>query len=161
MTEDERARIVAESFETLERLEQREREQQTLSTMDNVSGGHFDPVRARRTREPEPEPEVRYTDPIRTVPMPAPAAEPPVIGEDFLSELIATVIADVTAEYDRKLDELRAEVRELKSDRSYAAFAAKLDQSIRTMDALAARFDRGHGQVVDLPSWPRRAGDVN
>lgn len=65
------------------------------------------------------------------------------------------MIADVTAEYDRKL----AELRELQSDRSYKRFSDKLDESIRTMSELTARFDRGHersGQVIDLPPLPSR-----
>jgi hypothetical protein len=45
------------------------------------------------------------------------------------------------------------------SDRSFEKFAAKLDESIRTMSELTARFDRGHersGQVIDLPPLPTR-----
>jgi hypothetical protein len=89
MDEERAQRILDESFQTLERLQQRERENLFAAKdfIDDVRGAHFDPM--RRTRHaPEPEAEeiqVRYSDPVRSPP-PAPVEQPPVIGEDYLHE---------------------------------------------------------------------------
>jgi hypothetical protein len=170
MDDEQRARILDEAFATLQRLEQREQNPPETSDFQiRGSGGHFDPWRAaaqRRAAEPvEPEPDLIYSEPVvtRSAP-PAPAIEHhPVTAEDYIGELLAAVVAEVTATFDRKIERMQSEIDELKSDRSYKRFADKLDESIRTMDALAARFDRGHerSQVLDLPSWSTRTGNAN
>jgi hypothetical protein len=159
MTEEEKARrIIAESFETLDRLREREESEKLFSNANSESpqtlspGGHFDPVRARRIREPDPEPEVRFSEPLATMP-PAPAQ--PVIGEDFVSELIAHCLADVTAEYDRKFDELRRELRTEVHEVRREILGASGDQlrhAVERVDELVTRLERREprGEVVDL-----------
>jgi hypothetical protein len=63
---------------------------------------------------------------------------------------------------DRKIIAMQAEIDRRSLVRKVRR---QLDESIRTMSELTARFDRGHersGQVIDLPPLPRRTGrEVN
>jgi hypothetical protein len=163
--DEEAARIIAESYATLERLDQREKSDQILAADQRpVSGGHFDPVRAAlKRRAVEPEPEVIVSEPV-TTPLRTTAIEqsPPTDESESEGVVIMEVLDEmqgVMEKLDRKLVAMQAEINELKSDRSYRRFSDKLDESIRTMNELAARFDRGHersGQVIDLPPLPTR-----
>jgi hypothetical protein len=160
VTGEERDRIINEAHATLDRLariEQRTPQQMLEAEIDR--GAHFSPaVRAQRRRAAEPDPEVIFTDPITTPPPAAAIEPPPVIAEDYISELIATVIADVTAEFDRKLDALKAEVRELRSI-GVADFREQLNRTVGKCDELISRLEKREpmrGDVIDLPPLPRR-----
>jgi hypothetical protein len=151
MTDDDRERIINEARDTLRRLDGLQvRERETS----------FDKP---QWQPPEPEPDdVVFSEPVITRSAPAPAIEPP--SEDYISELLAAVVAELTATYDRKIERMQSEIDILKADRSFEKYSAKLDQSIRSMDALTARFDRGHersGQVIDLPPLPTRRSGMN
>ena len=98
-------------------------------------------------KEPDDEPR------LDTVVMPAAAG----VSEEYIVELVAHALAELTAEFDRKIDAVRAEVKELRAE-AIRAFGDRLDTAITKCDALVARLERGsqeRGQVIDLPRATR------
>jgi hypothetical protein len=81
------------------------------------------------------------------------------IGESFTENL-----TEMTAEFNGKLNALRAEVRELKAE-AVRTFGNRLDSALAKATELCDRLERREpsGQVtIDLPPLPRRPGrDVN
>jgi hypothetical protein len=157
MSPEEKARIVNEAHATIERVSQMQQRtpQQTLDAEIRASA-HFRP----RAAEPD---EIIRSEPVRT-PIPAPVIEqPPVIAEDYIAELIATVVADVQDEFNAKLDALRAEIRELRSI-GVADLREQLTRTLAKCTELVDRLEKREpmrGEVLDLPPLPSRARNVN
>jgi hypothetical protein len=151
MTDAERERIKQEAYETLQRLN-------GLSVRDTS----FDAP--QEWQLPEPEDEVRYTEPTMTRRAAAVAEPPPAgVSEEYIVELVAHALAELTAEFDHKIDAVRAEVRELKAEAVHT-FGNRLDSALAKATELCDRLERREpsGQVIDLPPLPRRTGrDVN
>jgi hypothetical protein len=144
VTNEQRDEIVRTARETIERVDR---------TLSAAPDRELEIRLARYRREPDEE-EILHTDPLMTPPAPA-IEPPPVIAEDYISELIATVIAEVTAEYDRKLGALRAEVREIRTT-ALGDFAQNLKHAVARVDELVTKLDRTReperGTVIDMPN---------
>jgi hypothetical protein len=146
MDDQDRQRIIDEARETLARLDGLQLRERETS---------FDEPREWQRRE-SPDDEVRYSEPTISPP-PKPAAEqPPVIAEDYIAELIATVVADVQDEFNAKLAELRTEVRELRSI-GVADLREQLTRTLAKCTELVDRLEKREpmrGEVIDLPPLP-------
>jgi hypothetical protein len=92
---------------------------------------------------------------------PAPAIEPP--SEDYIGKLLASVVAEVQREFDGKIAELRAEVRELRTT-GLGDFAAQLKHAVGRVDELVTKLDRmprDRSTVIDMPNPLPSRRDLN
>jgi hypothetical protein len=145
MDEQDRQRIIDEARATLARLDGLQLRERETS---------FD-----KPQWQPPEDEVRYSEPTISPP-PKPAAEqPPAAGvsEEYIVELVAHALAELTETYDRKIDAVRAEVKELRAE-AIRAFGDRLDRTLAKATELCDRLERREpsGTVIDLPPLPTR-----
>jgi hypothetical protein len=152
MTDEDRQRIIAEAFDTIERVNRIEqRTPQQILDAEIRASAHF------RPRAAEPEAEIIRSEPVCT-PLPAPVIEqPPVIAEEYVIEVVAHALAELTAEFDHKLDVLRVEVKELRSI-GVADLREQLTRTLAKCTELVDRLERREpsGTVIDLPPLPTR-----
>jgi hypothetical protein len=130
---------------------------EALATIERLNGlrprdTSFDEPREWQAPD-APEREVRYSERTTT----RPAAKQTETADDYIAELLATVIAELTPEFDRKIDAVRAEVRELKAE-AIRAFGDRLDRTLAKATELCDRLERREpsGTVIDLPPLPTR-----
>ena len=122
---------------------------------------HFDPVRRQWPRPEPPKPERK----LDTMPIDWQERIDAAIESERATtyEVIAHAIAEMTAEHERQIAELKREVESLKADHTAMGlqqFADKLDRTLAQCTELIDRLDRG---PIELPSplSARRSSSVN
>jgi hypothetical protein len=151
MTPEDRQRIIDEARETLARLDGLQMREQT----------GFDESREWQRRESPDDEEIVYSTPTQTRRTPAVVEQPPAAGvsEEYIVELVAHALAELTETYDRKIDAVRAEVKELRAE-AINDLSQKLDRALGRCDTLIERLDNmrepDRAKIIDLPNPLRR-----
>ena len=122
---------------------------------------HFDPVRRQWPRPEPPKPE-RGLD---TTPIDWQERIDAAIESERATtyEVIAHAIAEMTAEHERQIAELKREVESLKADRAAMGLQQFSDKLDRTLAQCTDLIDRLDGGPIELPSplSARRSSSVN